>query len=687
MRLRRARVQNYRCIKDTGWFDVDATKTILVGPNEGGKTALLKALEQLNPGRLARSLDPLRDFPRSEYHRIQDGSLWPADLKVAEGEYELDDDERSIVASLSPAFASARYYRAVRLDNSIADAILDAPAPPSPASVNDSVTRIAAVVASRQGTSSPPNSQIAEAGLSMPPADQDRDDLTLPDRVRSLADAERLRRWLGVVGRLYIGPEDEAAPELISLSETAETLHTYLRVLEELRGKVPVMVYVSTYPSVTSLLHLGHLADAIEAGAIEETDEANFGNVCLLRLLNFSARELSDMGRAQEPDLGDTEGFERYRAQLDEREAALGTASLKLTNHLRDVWHSSDESSYNETRDRFILRVTANQQYLKVVVEDSQGVQIELDQRSDGFKWLVSFFVVFFAQAAERSREAILLLDEPGLTLHGLKQREFRRTLSKLGESNQLLFTTHSPFLVGSNELDLVRIVEVMHPATGTRVSMNLEAEDPASLVPLQEAVSYDLATSLFSGQKVLITEDLADYWFLEATAALLADAGMAALDRELEVMPAGNLTRIAYFPTLLHAEATVAALLDSDAAGPHGEEQDRLVDRLGYEQVIRTKDAYEGPIPSPRIEELLRETLLALSRDLGWDGSAALDQEGRPLPIGRAFTDDAGFEVSRYRLAKEYVNWTRDHRAFDLTADERVLWMRFLERVNKALA
>ena len=51
MRLSKARVCKYRSIHDTGWFDVESTKTILVGPNEAGKTALLKALQQLNAQR------------------------------------------------------------------------------------------------------------------------------------------------------------------------------------------------------------------------------------------------------------------------------------------------------------------------------------------------------------------------------------------------------------------------------------------------------------------------------------------------------------------------------------------------------------------------------------------------------------------------------------------------------------
>jgi ABC-type branched-subunit amino acid transport system ATPase component len=49
MKLSKARIQNYRSIVDTGWFEVEGKKTILVGPNEAGKTAILQALQHINP--------------------------------------------------------------------------------------------------------------------------------------------------------------------------------------------------------------------------------------------------------------------------------------------------------------------------------------------------------------------------------------------------------------------------------------------------------------------------------------------------------------------------------------------------------------------------------------------------------------------------------------------------------------
>ena len=192
------------------------------------------------------------------------------------------------------------------------------------------------------------------------------------------------------------------------------------------------------------------------------------------------------------------------------------------------MWQPDEKESSDYT-----IRITADQQYLKVGVEDSLGVEVELDQRSEGFQWLVSFFIVFFAQAADQLKGAILLLDEPGLSLHGLKQREFRKTLSRLAEGNQLIFTTHSPFLVGPDELDIVRVVEMTDRNVGTKVHTEIAADDPASLLPLQEALGYDLAQSLFAQQRNLVLEGLTDYWYIEATASLIRADGGADLNDE----------------------------------------------------------------------------------------------------------------------------------------------------------
>ncbi len=690
MKLRRARVQNYRSIKDSGWFDLDEVKTILVGPNEGGKTALLRALEQLNPGPMVPALEPLRDFPRSEYHLIQDGSLRPSDVVLAEAEYDLEENERSALVGLPPSFAECRYYRAIHLDNSVTDRLIDAPAPPTVGMLKDHLRRLAAHSDSRS-PSKPTPATDPSAGAEPYRSTSELLEQALQDvpdsHSISVTESGQLLDWLNsVVGPRIDEQDEQEMARLIAVREALTSVSTLEQALEECRRRLPVMVYVSTYPSLVPIVHLGHLADALDAEAVDLTDEYIFGNLCLLRLLHFTARQLSDMGKAEEPALGDRQAFEAYRRKLDERDAALNTASLVLTRNLRAVWQPS--AGADDENEVFTVRIVADQQYLKVVVEDSLGVQIELDQRSQGFRWLVSFFVVFFAQASERSGEAVLLLDEPALSLHASKQRVFRRILSELGAANQLVFTTHSPFLVGPDELSRVRVVEHVDRGSGTKVRNDLAAEDPASLLPLEQTVAYDLAYSLFSQQRTLVFESLRDYWYFESTAELLADAGIAALDPGIELVPVGSLAGLVYFGTLLRAEGLrIAALLDIDADGPDATRQQQLVDLLDDKEILRTRDVYEGLVPHPRVEELLRETLVEVGAEVGWDVSEAMSHDWGARPVSQVFTDVTGSTYTPYRLAKAYVRWTRSHTAVDLTADERIVWMKLIEKVNQALA
>lgn len=99
MRLSSARVRKYRSVRDTGWFDVEVGKTILVGANEAGKTAVLEALQRLNQPDGVPGFDPLRDYPRSEYNDISTGRVDPRHVEVVSGKFML---EKADVDALPP---------------------------------------------------------------------------------------------------------------------------------------------------------------------------------------------------------------------------------------------------------------------------------------------------------------------------------------------------------------------------------------------------------------------------------------------------------------------------------------------------------------------------------------------------------------------------------------------------------
>jgi energy-coupling factor transporter ATP-binding protein EcfA2 len=668
MRLSKAHIRKYRSIRDTSDFEIENGKTILVGPNEAGKTVILQALQQLNAPEGIEGFEPLRDYPRSEYNRdIGRAAVDPATVTVVEGHFELERDD---LDGLPEGYADCTYVYGRRLNNKGWHRINGGPSVPTYSDLSKDLTRLCAYVDKRKDSDDPaPSASLTELTTGW-------SDATCVEGEH----ATKLRAWLE--GALPLideanKAEDERYDRLFRACKVADERAA---ALKHLAGRLPVFVLFNNYFRVRPRIHLEHLAHRQQEDVLDDK-LYDYGNLCLLKLLGFTAKELSDLGNAAKPALGDAAALKAYQDKLDKRDYQLNAASVQLTEEIVSVWNPNSNRA-----EASKLKIKADGQYLKVVVEDELGVEIELDQRSEGFQWLVSFFVVFFAEAADKHENAILLLDEPGLHLHGLKQRDFRETISRLAAKNQTLYTTHSPFLVGPGELHMVRVVDMMDRNVGTKVHDTLSSGDPAALLPLQEALGYDLAQSLFSQTRNLVLEGLTDYWYVEAVAQLLRSAGTAGLDEKVALIFANSASKVVYYATILHAhKLKVAALLDSDAAGDQAAHQDTLVHTLGNRKILRTKDAYSGQVKKPEIEDLLRETLVQVAfDDLGWDVRAtAASQAARPI-VDVFHAEIADF--SKYKLAKAFLRWARAHEASNLTEEERKQWKTLIDTINKAL-
>ncbi|WP_208021528.1 AAA family ATPase [Flavicella sediminum] len=114
MKLIKARIQNYRSIIDTGEFEVEDLKTIMVGPNEAGKTVILKALQQLSKPDDVAGFDALRDYPRSKYNDITSKKVSVEDVTVVTGWFKLDEDDIKLIPK---EFQDCIYKRYKNIDN------------------------------------------------------------------------------------------------------------------------------------------------------------------------------------------------------------------------------------------------------------------------------------------------------------------------------------------------------------------------------------------------------------------------------------------------------------------------------------------------------------------------------------------------------------------------------------------
>lgn len=670
MRLKKARVQNYRSVIDSGEFDVESLKTILVGPNESGKTVLLRALQQLNKPDGVDGFDALRDYPRSKYNEITTKQVNPEDVRVVTGYFELEDDDKALIPS---EYHQCEYKLYRNLNNKAYHTLVNAPEKKKYNDLSKNLKRMASHM-DKQYAKIPDEGAGVKPSISLEELTSSWGENTLISGDK----AKALSCWLG--DNLEFVDEDNETEEkrhddLVSLTKFNEGYDTVLNILDK---RTPVFILFNNYFNVKPSIHLEHLAQRVEGNLLDDK-YYDYGNLCLLKLLGFTPRELATLGSTPSPNINDTNALKNYRDKLDSRTYQLNSASVRLTKEIRSVWMPNPDRPEADK-----LKVTADGQYLKVVVEDDLGVDVELDQRSEGFQWLVSFFVVFFSEAMDKHKNAILLLDEPGMSLHALKQRDFRETISRLAKGNQTIFSTHSPFLVGPDELDIVRVVEMKSREVGTTVHTTLSSEDPAGMLPLQEALGYDLANSLFSQQRNLILEGITDYWYIEATSALFKDEGRPSVNDKVALVFANTAGKVVYYATILHAhKLKVAALLDADSAGDQAAQQESLVHALGNKNILRTKDYCD--VGKAEIEDLLRITLASIVKsEYGVDLTEKVTTQSN-RPVVELFSKEIdGF--SKYKLAKAYIRWTQNHVVEDLSSEEVSQWGNLFDTVNKVL-
>lgn len=677
MKLIKVRIRDYRSINDSTEFEVEEDKTIAVGPNEAGKTAILRALQTVNPPKGEKfPLNALYDYPRARYTEISSGTVQTANVPVAEAVFMLEaDDLAALKAVDSTVFASAENWILTRyIDNHLGWSLPGVPSVQTLGAIYKDIARLKAHLSKQDGGEPQVNAITALLG-GVPEAQLLEGEF-----------ATSLDNWLDASLPIIDEDDDKAQAQFDRIRSAVRWERVWSEAENVLMPRTPVFVYFSQFFSVRPRIHLANLAQRQAAGEID--NDYDFGNLCLLDLLGFTAKELSDLANTPAPSMPGNKDDQNQMAeyirqltewqqQLDARQYQLNAASVALTTMIRRVWGD----------DLVTLKFVVDGQYLKVVVQDDLGVEVELDQRSDGFRWLVSFFVVFRSQAKSDLSNAILLLDEPGLSLHALKQQEFRKTVSLLAEDNQIIYTTHSPFMVGTDELHLVRIVEMKDRTSGTKVHTTLLVDDPSSVYPLQAALGYELAQSMFGQSRNLVCEGLTDMWLLEGIAATMREAGVPTMRDNIAITPAQSASKVVYYCTLLRGQRLkVAALLDSDAAGQQAAAQDELVRLLRSKEILRTKDHYSGLVTKPEIEDLLRDTLVEVAKaQLSWDVTAtAAAQPGRP--IIDIFNAEIVSSFSKYKLAKAFLRWLAQHEWSDLTSDEQIAWKSLTGAINKAL-
>lgn len=587
MKLDSFRVRNFRSVFDSGVITTDKLTAIL-GRNESGKTNLLLALKSLNPAEGFTALNTIKDFPRNR--KLNECT---PDTPVIDSSWSLNEIELLQLAEIYPR---ARHITSIDISRryngehqyigftGLTDIDFDGQ------KIKREVRSILAQI--EAFFDSPENN-----------TESNRAELQL---IRSICSSigsgsDKPKTWALLAKgkpqelRKYLEKHD------IPLKETAEdALNDIEDKLEEINdddtkqaaarkwviARLPVFVMVDEYPELNGHHHMAEYTQRKQQNQLKNAD-INFEKLC--KVAGISP-----------VDLNTNKNNSEVRNQLVNRAGAV------VTTEIRRLWQDKPLK----------IRFNVDSDYFDTYVSDSNNaydVEVNLDERSRGFKWFFSFYITFFADTkGGKAENAIILLDEPGLYLHAKSQTDLLNHLTN-DFDNQIIYTTHSPFLVPIKSIADVKTVSIAED-TGTTVT-NDPSGDSTTLFPLQAALGYDIAQSLFIGSHNLIVEGVTDFWYLSAISDVLVSSGRKGLSSKITITPAGGAQRVSYMVSLLSSQnLNVVVLLDDEKQSRETSVELQQQGMLNKKNVVFVSDALESKRDECDIEDLFdRTTFLQL--------------------------------------------------------------------------
>ena len=641
MKATRFRVRNFRNIEDSGWVALDRL-TAFVGRNESGKSSLLKALHKFKPAK-PEPYDAQREFPRDRYMRDYlaggaNGGDWP----VCSVEFMIPAEMQEEIAQLlgpvrnPPASVTATRYFDGSLSLSYSPHIEERALAPGPAV--DALRRFASAIPLPKTPATGPQPAADREPAPENPAGELSD--WAIGWARALVDVGDLRCEQGadLLQRLCREAIERRTPETDSIIRTlVSALEPILRAASRgsaveridrlIERNLPVFIYFENYGVLDSTISLPQFLRDREDEPFDpriRTIDALFEHVSL------DPAEIADLGEQRAAPISphgaaapDRSFTERAWQRKEERAIKLSAASLDISRGFSAWW----------SQRRHRIRYHADGDYFRVWVADDRltDVEIELELRSKGFQWFFSFYLVFLVESDAGHKSAILLLDEPGLHLHPTAQQELVAFLARLSEANQLVYTTHSPFLIDGKRPCCVRTV--VEDDTGhSKVAGDTGPLDSEAVFPIRAASALAAMKELCLDRSCVLVEDLSDFYYLHLLSRQCAASGRPALPEDIRIVPCGGRDGIRCFSSLSptgHRGPLV--LLESGGTGRNGEARplpsshtgtgrhavllDRAIGRPGsgaqFEDILGKAPILEGlasvlgkPLPAREIDE-----------------------------------------------------------------------------------
>lgn len=564
MKLEAFRIQNYKKVADTDWISC-CDLTAFIGKNEAGKSAIFRGLSKLNPSD-GEKYDGLKEFPRRRYTDEFNSQDWP----VASARFALSEDEHRKLCETCPALKDVTKVIVTRYYSwDIEVEFTPEPNLPFPSrkvllhALETTKTEI-------QGLTAPVDKGEILGGIKTT-LTQELDKQISSLQSQSLDELPTKGQVDQIINAIMVKANEDWQKKLLEpIAKPFSDLSQQLTIIDALRKaeewvekNLPRFVYFDRYDILDSTIHIPTFLQELQD---QRKGPRHRVTHCLFKHVGLDLKNMLQLGIYER----DKPFQDAVRRKLDELAIKANSASISMTDRFQNWWE--------QRKHRF--RYDFQGEYFRIwVSDDLDPSEIELDQRSLGLQYFFSFYLVFLVESEGAHKNCILLLDEPGLHLHGTAQAKVIEFLDKLVIDNQTLYSTHSPFLVDGDHLERARAVYEKEDGT-TGVSEDVWPRDKDSLFPLQAALGYQLVQSLFISKRQLLVEGITDYWLIKTLAEVLSSRNLPTLRSDVTLVPAAGVSKLLPLASmLLGHDIEIGALLDGDE--PARREGKKLVDKL----------------------------------------------------------------------------------------------------------
>ncbi|MCL4452996.1 MAG: ATP-binding protein [Candidatus Thermoplasmatota archaeon] len=458
-RLKRFRVTNFRSIVDSGYIDIKNQTTVLIGSNRAGKSSLLNALEKLNyDTKFAKfDLTQLGDISFS----YMNGKINGSQIKIIEAEFEpvrhnMDNDELLTVAKF---FDSSYHIQLGTKGYTI-----------NPHNFQDKILPFVENIRNIALQSS--NSRLTSLML-----------MQLENLKNALNDNyfdyNRVFMLIDIINDMeFEGSIRDQISENVNLLRNQLSSSDVPEILRE----IPRFIYFSAYDRLEDRVTLTELKE-------NPGEHGTFMNLLSLAQIDLDRIEYMDP---------------------DQRVAYFEKASNIISKKLSTIWGFHEgrlEIRYEQGKSPLLL--------VMITPEESRDYLVPPGMESDGFQWFLSVFINLNSKTGGEYSNSFLMLDDLGILLHPVKQKNFLDFLREaLPENICVIYTTHLPFFIPLEIPESILLLSRTGSSSTITDLMNIKSEwkdKKDVLAPIYAALGYGILENFFINKTVFLVESRSD--------------------------------------------------------------------------------------------------------------------------------------------------------------------------------